>query len=361
MARRKFTVFSLSFLDCICCGFGAVILLFVLMSARSSQVREDKVKDLRGEVSLVEVEILNMEREKVLARNALDEIVEELAETQGLSRELLAAMEESREELARFEGETLATVEHVNQLKTDLLSLEQGLKRLEAGAASETPGENLRAFAGDGRRQYLTGLQLRGERTLILVDVSASFLAETVVDVLRIRNLPREEQKEAPKWVQARRTVEWLLAKLPPEGQFHIAFYSERTRPALEAPGWWDAADPAIREAVALTLPDTVPAGPTSLHNALSYARTLSPPPDNIILLADGLPTMDQTPPTLRRAVPGRRRIQIFNEAVRLIPDGANVNVLLFPMEGDPAAAIAYWRLAVDTRGSFLTVAEDWP
>ena len=28
--RRQAQVFSLSFLDCICCGFGAVILVFVL-------------------------------------------------------------------------------------------------------------------------------------------------------------------------------------------------------------------------------------------------------------------------------------------------------------------------------------------
>lgn len=361
MARRKFTVFSLSFLDCICCGFGAVILLFVLMNARASQVREDRVQDLRGEVSLVEVQILNMERERVLARNALDELIEELVETQGLSREVLTELEQQREELARFEGETLATIEHVNQLKTDLLSLEEGLKRLQAGAASETPGEDMRTFAGDGRRQVLTGLQLRGDRTLVLVNVSGSMLAETVVDVLRIRNLPREEQKEAPKWVQARRTVEWLLAKLPGEGQFHMAFFSQDTRPILEDRGWWDASDPGLRDAVAEVLNGTVPAGGTSLHNAFDYAASMSPPPDNIILLIDALPTMDRSPPALRRAVPGRRRRQLFNEAVRLLPPGVPVNTLLFPMEGDPAAAIAYWRLAVDTGGSFVTVAEDWP
>ena len=28
--RRQTQVFSLSFLDCICCGFGAIILIFVL-------------------------------------------------------------------------------------------------------------------------------------------------------------------------------------------------------------------------------------------------------------------------------------------------------------------------------------------
>ena len=28
--KRSIDIFSLSFLDCICCGFGAIILLFVL-------------------------------------------------------------------------------------------------------------------------------------------------------------------------------------------------------------------------------------------------------------------------------------------------------------------------------------------
>ena len=30
LKRRETEVFSLSFLDCICCGFGAIILIFVL-------------------------------------------------------------------------------------------------------------------------------------------------------------------------------------------------------------------------------------------------------------------------------------------------------------------------------------------
>jgi hypothetical protein len=37
------------------------------------------------------------------------------------------------------------------------------------------------------------------------------------------------------------------------------------------------------------------------------------------------------------------------------------VNVILLPMEGDPMAASAFWRLAQLTRGSFLSPAEDWP
>jgi len=33
----------------------------------------------------------------------------------------------------------------------------------------------------------------------------------------------------------------------------------------------------------------------------------------------------------------------------------------LLPMEGDAYAAAAFWKLAVDTNGSFLTPARDWP
>lgn len=361
MARRKFTVFSLSFLDCICCGFGAVILLFVLMNARSSAVREEKVEDLRGEVNLVEIEVLNLEREKVLARNALEELVEEIEETQGLSREVLTLLEEAREELAQFEGETLATEEHVNRLKADLLSLEEGLKRLRAGAESEEAGEALRSFSGDGRRQYLTGLQLRGERTLVLVDISASMLAENVVDVLRIRNLPEAERREAAKWVQVRRTVDWLLANLPAEGEFQIAVFHDRAEALLPERGWWAGSDPAVREAAAEALAGRVPSGGSSLHLAFEWAAGMRPLPDNVILLTDSLPTMERGPPALRRAVSGARRMQLFENAVRLLPSGVPVNTMLFYLEGDPGAAVAYWRLGVETRGSMLSVARDWP
>jgi hypothetical protein len=362
VARRKFNVFSLSFLDCICCGFGAVILLFVLMNAQSARNIEEKTVDLRGEVDRIEVEVLKMEKEKVLARNSLDEVIDELAKTEGLSREIIRELSVVTNELADMEGQTLATKEHVNKLKTDLLSLEEGLKRLKAGAMSVEPGNDLRAFAGDGTRQYLTGLRLKGNHTLVLVDASASMLAPRLVDVLRIRNLPPEEQRKAPKWMQARRTVDWLLAKLPEEGSYQIVLYGEEARPLLaDRPGWWPAADPTIREEASKAFAALTPAGGTSLHLAFDWAAKLTPRPDNIILLADGLPTMDRGKPTVRRAVNGRRRLGYFAEAAALLPGKVPVNTLLFQMEGDPMAAVSYWRLAVDTRGSFMSIAEDWP
>ena len=33
--RRAFEVFTLSFLDCICCGFGAVVLFYTIVQAHA--------------------------------------------------------------------------------------------------------------------------------------------------------------------------------------------------------------------------------------------------------------------------------------------------------------------------------------
>jgi hypothetical protein len=37
------------------------------------------------------------------------------------------------------------------------------------------------------------------------------------------------------------------------------------------------------------------------------------------------------------------------------------VNVILFPMEGDPDAAPAYWLVNIRTGGSMMAPSEDWP
>ena len=50
LRRRETEVFTLSFLDCICCGFGAIILLLVLTEFGSPVVFEKSRKDLKQQV-----------------------------------------------------------------------------------------------------------------------------------------------------------------------------------------------------------------------------------------------------------------------------------------------------------------------
>ena len=52
--RRDIQVFSLSFLDCICCAFGAIILLFVLSKFGEPLVIEKTRSDL--DAALVRLE-----------------------------------------------------------------------------------------------------------------------------------------------------------------------------------------------------------------------------------------------------------------------------------------------------------------
>jgi len=138
--------------------------------------------------------------------------------------------------------------------------------------------------------------------------------------------------------------------------------YNQKAEPLLkDQTGWWSASDPSLRKQSSEALFELIPEGGTSLYQAFSYAASLTPPPDNLILLADGLPTMSANPPTLRKRISGSRRENFFEEAVRLLPGKIPVNTLLFFMEGDPLAAVNYWRLGVTSGGSFLTVTEDWP
>ena len=55
----------------------------------------------------------------------------------------------------------------------------------------------------------------------------------------------------------------------------------------------------------------------TNMHSAFEVARSLSPPPDNIILLVDGMPTMEAAT-TDRDVVGPSERLNMFFSCVRI-------------------------------------------
>ena len=92
--RRPVEVFSLSFLDCICCGFGAIILLLVLTEIGRPAVLEKSRRNLDGQV-----------------RNLTAELQRIQGETTELTRELAGSrttLEQERQKLARLAGEISA-------------------------------------------------------------------------------------------------------------------------------------------------------------------------------------------------------------------------------------------------------------
>ncbi len=78
MARKKreFTAFNLSFLDIMSCGFGAVVLVFLIMNHAIENEEQELNQDLRSEVDLVEMDVADGQAGLVQLKNTLDEIDE---------------------------------------------------------------------------------------------------------------------------------------------------------------------------------------------------------------------------------------------------------------------------------------------
>jgi len=361
--RRPFEVFSMSFLDCMSCGFGAVILFFMIINAQVRQTTEQDPTDLMAETRKIEVEILDGRKNLVLAKNTMEQLETEEDTAEGQIAQIIALIEQLRAELSKYDSETLAKIERVEQLQTDIKSLEEEVKRLLAMAAEEdAEGNKLREFKGEGDRQYLTGLKLGGKRTLILVDRSASMLDDTIVNVIRRRNMSVDDRLRAVKWRQVIASVDWLTAQFQLGSEFQIYMFNNDVEPVIKgSDGVWLKADDSTQldEAIRV-LRRTVPENGTNMKAAWEVVSRLSPRPDNIVLLADGLPTMDELT-TNKKTVNGRDRRNMHTRALRELPSGIPVNIFLYPLEGDYEAPFLYWVLAYQTGGSLIAVSKDWP
>ncbi len=364
MARKRQTnIFSLSLLDCITCGFGALILFHMIVAARAGETFTDITDALQAEVTMREDEVLEGQENLVEARNSLREIERQRVITQGLSTRLLAMLREIEEELATYDRQNVASRAHINKLKADVRSLEEGAKRLSGGPPrEEVPGRNVRSFVGDGDRQYLTGLKVGGERIFVLVDASASMLADDIVNAVRRRFLAPEIRMRADKWQQAVKAVDWLAAQLPPKAKYQMYAFDTRARPVVEGTDgvWLEVSDHAQLDKAIAVLRQTAPIGGTSLHHAFAAAKAMTPPPDNIVLLTDGLPTQGERAPR-RKTISSKDRLRLLERSLDVLPRRVPVNVILYPMEGDPMASPAFWKVAMATRGSMMTPSSDWP
>ena len=52
--RKKFDIFSMSFLDTICCAFGAIVLLYMILNAAGNKTFKNETSELRAEVDRLE-------------------------------------------------------------------------------------------------------------------------------------------------------------------------------------------------------------------------------------------------------------------------------------------------------------------
>jgi hypothetical protein len=356
-------VFSMSFLDCMSCGFGAVILFFMIINAQVIHEAETPPEKLQAETVRLEFEILEHRKNLVLAKNTMEELNDEKVTADQQIAQIIALIEKLKAELEKYDLETLAKIKRVEKLQSDIERLEEERKRLLAlEREREQEGTRVRSFTGDGDRQYLTGLKVGGERILVLVDSSASMLDRKIVNILRRRNMSDAVKIRSLKWRQAVASVDWLSAQFPPDSKFQIYTFNKEPKPVLAGTDemWLDVGEGDQLDEAIRILRRTVPQEGTNMKGAYEVIQRLNPKPDNVILLVDGLPTMDG-PDAARGMVTGQERLRYHYSAIDRVPSGVPINILLYPMEGDYFASIAYWLLAYQTGGAFMSISKDWP
>jgi hypothetical protein len=363
MKRRDINIFGMAFIDCICCGLGAVILLFVLANAQKGEDARAATDGLAARLDRIQKSNVQDEGRLAALQKAFAQTTDQTNTTRQQADEILTMLEMKRREMVDRQNETLASKAHIAKLKADIRVLDQERKRLQAGAEREEEmGNRLLSFPGQGDRHYLTDLKMGGRYILILVDASASMLDDTVVGAIRWRNQTEAERLSAPKWRQVVATVEWLTAQLPPEAHFQVLAFNESAWTLVDGTEgtWLDAGNLDHLNQTVDHLRRLVPAEGTSLLNAFEAIGPLKPRPDNLFLLTDSLPTVGARR-TARKRISAKRRLRLFNQALTALPKALPVNVILYPMEGDPSAASAFWRLAMETRGSYFCPSRDWP
>ncbi|MCK5256193.1 MAG: VWA domain-containing protein, partial [Deltaproteobacteria bacterium] len=159
--RRDIEVFSLSFLDCICCAFGAIILLFVLSKYAEPVIIEEVREDLQS--VLVRLE---------------EELFEIRGETQVLNRELKGKKEQlsiEKAKLARLQGD-LSKIEGEFSASAQNASVQNIIEGKLAQALQELTDEMKRLLKDRPREtdSSVGGIPVDSEYIIFIIDTSGS-------------------------------------------------------------------------------------------------------------------------------------------------------------------------------------------
>jgi hypothetical protein len=165
--RREAEVFSLSFLDCICCGFGAIILLLVLSKLGEPKALEKARVDLDALIAALQQELFEIRGETTVLNREMQSRVEQLSEAQTKVARL-------RGDLSTIQGEFRASKElsEVNdivegRLVEALQKLTDEMKRLQAEVEES---RHARRFEGD----LVGGIPVDSEYVIFIIDTSGS-------------------------------------------------------------------------------------------------------------------------------------------------------------------------------------------
>ena len=158
--RRNIEAFSLSFLDCICCGFGAIVLLLVL-----SKIYDPKNLNVQAE-SIELSQSLEKQLEEIQNESSL--VDDSLSEAKLNTVNLLQELEVLSEELNNVRGEYAISLSKPIELDDNEKDLEEAKQKLS---------DEIKKLQPDFRRasnEAIGGIPVDSEYIIFVIDTSGS-------------------------------------------------------------------------------------------------------------------------------------------------------------------------------------------
>ena len=128
--RRSIEAFSLSFLDCICCGFGAIILLLVLSKIYEPVVIEEAEENLEQLIALLQQELFDIRGTSTILDRELKEVSQDAAATELELAELSGDLNKIRGQYEASKREEEETIDE-GQLQAAKQRLTEEMRRLQ--------------------------------------------------------------------------------------------------------------------------------------------------------------------------------------------------------------------------------------
>ncbi len=331
--RREPQSSALSFMDCICCGFGAVLLLFILTAKKQIDTTSQSLEQATQAAASLQA--------------AIDAATKE---NQSLEASLAETSPENKADANKLEEIQKQSAE----LAASVANKEAELKAIQT--EDPKPEETGTMDRPSASKKYLSGLHLDGPRAVILLESSGSMLAGKADEAVRI--LQSGSSQKSEKWKRAKAAVRAILAAIPRGTQVALLHMGPSST-TLSGSGAQPYIDPYDNSALLDTLDrlETLDAsGGADLYKGLRTVNGLPQKPSSLLILTDGLPTA----PARGNQLTEKDRVSLFNLALATTLSFP-VNVLLFPFEGDPSAAGLYWKLSTRTGGITLVPDDDWP
>jgi len=324
--RRGISEFSVSFLDVICCGFGAIILLLMITKTLEPLLLEKSNVNLQGQIAAREQALFEI-------RGEIDELRRQVNNTEGDLELKLEQLAELQRKLREILGEVDSLTEQKEEVSTQNLQL--------ASAKQSLTDEMQRLLGLDFKRSsgLVGGIAVDSEYIIFVIDTSGSM--------------------QSVAWPQVLRKVSETLSIYPrvkgiqvmnDMGDFMFTRYA----------GGWIEDTPALRNSIIRTLQNWAPFSNSSPVEGITAAiNTYYDPNKRISIYVFG---DDYTGNSIEEVVEavdrvnlrdesGRRRVRIHAVGFPVYLDRPNARVFRF--------AALMRELAYRNDGTFVGLAEN--